>query len=213
MMLNRMIQSCHSGRSHYKPKERQVKLWPGGGTLRATRGRQTQSPEGDSQLTQDNGGNYSLRIHLEDFEGGQRYAEYKNFRVADEKDHYRLAFGAYAGTAGDALSGSFQVGVSEWASHQGMKFSTYDRDNDNYKGNCAQEDEGGWWFNKCHSANLNGLYYPSGHYSAVTDNGVVWYTWRGWWYSLKTSVMKLRPTDFKIDPADDPNAVNRGPPS
>lgn len=29
-----------------------------------------------------------------------------------------------------------------------MKFSTYDRDNDNYKGNCAQEDEGGWWFNK-----------------------------------------------------------------
>ncbi|XP_035506722.2 fibrinogen-like protein 1 [Scophthalmus maximus] len=158
-------------------------------------------------------GNYSLRIHLEDFEGGQRYAEYKNFRVADEKDHYRLAFGAYAGTAGDALSGSFQVGVSEWASHQGMKFSTYDRDNDNYKGNCAQEDEGGWWFNKCHSANLNGLYYPSGHYSAVTDNGVVWYTWRGWWYSLKSSVMKLRPTDFKIDPADDPNAVNRGPPS
>lgn len=66
---------------------------------------------------------------------------------------------------------------------------------------------------RCHSANLNGLYYPSGHYSAVTDNGVVWYTWRGWWYSLKTSVMKLRPTDFKIDTADDPNAVNRGPPS
>lgn len=64
------------------------------------------------------------------------------------QDHYRLTFGTYVGTAGDALSGSYQVGVSEWASHQGIKFSTYDQDNDNYKGNCAQEDKGGWWFNK-----------------------------------------------------------------
>ncbi|XP_039976198.1 fibrinogen-like protein 1 [Xiphias gladius] len=158
-------------------------------------------------------GNYSLRINLEDFDGNQRYAEYKNFKVADEKDHYRLSFGAYVGTAGDALSGSHHFGVSEWASHQGMKFSTYDQDNDNYEKNCAKEDKGGWWFNKCHSAHLNGIYYPNGHYSAVTDDGVVWYTWRGWWYSLKTSIMKLRPTDFKIDHTGDPSAVNHGPPS
>ncbi|KAM3867223.1 fibrinogen-like protein 1 [Diretmus argenteus] len=149
-------------------------------------------------------GDYSLRINLEDFEGNQRYAEYKNFSVDHEKDHYRLAFGVYSGTAGDALSGSYKADVSLWASHQGVKFSTYDQDNDNYNGNCALEDKGGWWFNKCHSAHLNGRYYPSGHYSAVTDDGVVWYTWRGWWYSLKTSVMKLRPTDFKIDPIHDP---------
>lgn len=30
-------------------------------------------------------GNYTLRINLEDFDGNQRYAEYKNFRVTDEK--------------------------------------------------------------------------------------------------------------------------------
>nr|XP_046262177.1 fibrinogen-like protein 1 [Scatophagus argus] len=156
-------------------------------------------------------GNYSLRINLEDFDGNQRYAEYKNFKVANEKDHYRLTFGTYVGTAGDALSGSYQVGVSEWASHQGIKFSTYDQDHDNYDGNCAQEDKGGWWFNKCHSAHLNGVYYPKGHYSALTDDGVIWYTWKGWWYSLKISIMKLRPTDISIDPIDDPNAVHHTP--
>lgn len=64
------------------------------------------------------------------------------------QDHYRLSFGDYVGTAGDALSGSDQIGVSDWASHQGIQFSTYDQDNDNYNGNCAQEDKGGWWFNK-----------------------------------------------------------------
>ncbi|XP_038555831.1 fibrinogen-like protein 1 [Micropterus salmoides] len=158
-------------------------------------------------------GNYSLRINLEDFDGYQRYAEYKNFKLANEKDHYRLTFGAYVGTAGDAMSGSDRADVSVWASHQGMKFSTYDQDNDNYKGNCAQEDKGGWWFNKCHSAHLNGMYYPNGHYSALTDDGVVWYSWRGWWYSLKTSMMKLRPSDFTTDPTDDPNAVHSKPPA
>ncbi|XP_061785629.1 fibrinogen-like protein 1 [Nerophis lumbriciformis] len=154
-------------------------------------------------------GNYTLRIHLEDFDGTQRHAEYRNFKVADEKDFYRLTFGAYSGTAGDALSGNYQVDVSKWASHQGVPFSTYDKDNDNYRGNCAQEDKGGWWFNKCHSAHLNGQYYHGGYYSGLTDDGVVWYTWRGWWYSLKTSIMKLRPGNFKINPLDDPNVVHK----
>ncbi|XP_038157376.1 fibrinogen-like protein 1 [Cyprinodon tularosa] len=157
-------------------------------------------------------GNYSVRINLEDFDGHQRYAEYKNFQVANEKDQYRLTFGAYVGTAGDALTGSYQAPDSKWAGHQGMKFSTYDQDNDNYRGSCAQEDKGGWWFNKCHSANLNGVYYPNGHYSAVTDDGVVWYPWRGWWYSLKSCVMKLRPIEHKTDLTSDQIAAPlRGP--
>ncbi|CAL8267924.1 unnamed protein product [Boreogadus saida] len=146
-------------------------------------------------------GKYSVKFVLGDFEGKQSYAEYNNFRVGPEKSDYRLSFGAYSGTAGDALSGNYRTGVSLWASHQGAKFTTYDRDNDNHAwGNCAQEDKGGWWFNRCHSAHLNGLYYPSGPYSAATDDGVVWVTWRGWWYSLKTTVMKLRPADFKEHP-------------
>ncbi|KAM4836651.1 fibrinogen-like protein 1 [Thomomys bottae] len=140
-------------------------------------------------------GDYTLKIDLEDFEKNSRYAQYKNFQVGDEKNAYELNIGEYSGTAGDSLSGNFHPEVQWWASHHNMKFSTWDRDNDNYKGNCAKEDQSGWWFNRCHSANLNGIYYQ-GPYTAQTDRGIVWYTWHGWWYSLKSVVMKVRPSDF-----------------
>ncbi|RXM37100.1 Acid ceramidase [Acipenser ruthenus] len=144
--------------------------------------------------------NYILKINLADFEGEQRSALYKEFKVGDEESSYQLSFGQYSGTAGDALSGSYHPEVQWWASHNGMKFSTYDRDNDRYEGNCAIEDKAGWWFNRCHSANLNGYYYK-GPYTAKTDNGIIWYTWHGWWYSIKTVIMKIRPAEFE------PNAV------
>ncbi|XP_028657912.1 fibrinogen-like protein 1 [Erpetoichthys calabaricus] len=140
--------------------------------------------------------NYNLRINLADFEGEQRYAVYSDFKVGDEKSSYQLTFGSYTGTAGDSLSGSFHPEVQWWASHNGMKFSTYDRDNDRYEGNCAKEDTSGWWFNRCHSGNLNGYYY-NGPYASKTDNGIVWYTWHGWWYSMKSVVMKIRPAEFE----------------
>ncbi|XP_032775073.1 fibrinogen-like protein 1 [Rattus rattus] len=140
-------------------------------------------------------GDYTLKIDLTDFEKNSRFAQYEKFKVGDEKSFYELNVGEYSGTAGDSLSGTFHPEVQWWASHQTMKFSTRDRDNDNYSGNCAEEEQSGWWFNRCHSANLNGVYYQ-GPYRAETDNGVVWYTWRGWWYSLKSVVMKIRPGDF-----------------
>ncbi|XP_046874934.1 fibrinogen-like protein 1 isoform X2 [Hypomesus transpacificus] len=161
-----------------------------------------QSGKGEFWLGNDNlhyltsQGEYSLRVNMEDFERSRRFAEYSSIKVADEEHHYQLQFGAYSGTAGDSLSGSYHPEVQWWASHQGMKFSTYDRDNDRYDGNCAQEDKSGWWFNRCHSANLNGMYHR-GAYSAMTDDGMVWYTWHGWWYSLKSVVMKIRPAGFE----------------
>ncbi|XP_004452128.1 fibrinogen-like protein 1 [Dasypus novemcinctus] len=140
-------------------------------------------------------GDYALKIDLADFENNSRYAQYSHFSVGDEKNSYVVNIGEYSGTAGDSFAGSFDPEVQWWASHQSMEFSTWDRDNDRYAGNCAQEEQSGWWFNRCHSSNLNGRYYR-GPYSADTDNGVVWYTWRGWWYSLKSVAMKIRPSDF-----------------
>ena len=45
---------------------------------------------------------YKLRIHLGDFEGNTRYAEYSTFAISDEAHNYTLSIGTYSGTAGDA---------------------------------------------------------------------------------------------------------------
>lgn len=72
--------------------------------------------------------------------------------------------GQYSGTAGDSLTGGFHPEVKWWANHQGMKFSTKDRDNDNYEKNCAEEDQAGWWFNRLaffsHYFDLEELFFP-----------------------------------------------------
>lgn len=46
------------------------------------------------------------------------------------------------------------------ANLNGVSFSTMDRDNDRYGGNCAAYHKGGWWFNNCVDAFLNGPWPP-----------------------------------------------------
>ena len=84
--------------------------------------------------------------------------------------------------------------------HNGLQFTTKDRDNDlctpdctrDGGTNCALMYYGGWWYEKCHSSNLNGLYLDDVTTEYAT--GVVWGPWTGYYFSLKTSEMKLRPT-------------------
>lgn len=64
------------------------------------------------------------------------------------QDSYELNIGEYSGTAGDSLAVRSHPEVQWWGGHQRMKFSTWDRDHDNYEGNCAEEDQSGWWFNR-----------------------------------------------------------------
>ena len=75
--------------------------------------------------------------------------------------------------------------------HNGRKFTTKDRDND-LKGsyNCAVHYSGAWWYNACHGSNLNGLYLGGPHSSYA--NGVNWKTFKGFYYSLKFTEMKIR---------------------
>ncbi|XP_049901560.1 fibrinogen-like protein 1 [Epinephelus moara] len=149
-------------------------------------------------------GNYDLRIDMEDFEGKQRYAEYKNFKVDDEKDQYQLHLGEYNGNAGDALADAHGLPSArqKWAGPGGIKFSTYDQLNDgdaDSEAKCIRHSKSGWWFSRCDSGNLNGHYYK-GPYQAMMDDGVVWYTWHGWWYSIKSVVMMVRASELDHPP-------------
>lgn len=117
-------------------------------------------------------GSWLLRIDLQDqVNGATAYALYRDFSIGPASGLYVLNVGAYSGTAGDALS--FQ---SNATNHNGLPFSTFDADHDKTVSNCAQLYKGGWWYNFCHRANLNGILYPSGCYSDY-GTGTDWCGW------------------------------------
>jgi len=74
---------------------------------------------------------------------------------------------------------------------KGQRFSTYDQDNDNYGPNCAEDYVGAWWYNACHDSNLNGQYLGGLHDSEA--DGINWRPWKGYFYSLKFTEMKIKP--------------------
>ena len=121
-----------------------------------------------------------LRVDLADFEGNHKYAHYSYFSVGNPSTNYKLSVGGYSGTAGDSLR----------VLHNGMQFSTDDRDNDRVNHNCAVSHRGGWWYNNCHVSNLNGLYLSG----ASDDRGMRWSTFNTavGSYSMKWTEMKLR---------------------
>ncbi|XP_074048736.1 ficolin-1-like [Macrotis lagotis] len=123
-----------------------------------------------------------LRIDLQDFDHNHHFAKYRSFQVAGEIENYKLSLGAFVdGNAGDSLM-----------YHNHFGFTTRDRDNDAYEGNCAMTYQGGWWYNDCHLSNLNGLYLRGPHESPA--DGINWKTGHGDNYSYKVCEMKLRPT-------------------
>ena len=90
-------------------------------------------------------GSYELRI---DFNGG-RYVKYSSFSVGDAASKYMLTVSGFSGNESQRDKLTY---------HNGMKFSTYDQDNDQLSGNCAVQYSGAWWYKTCYESNLNGIY-------------------------------------------------------
>ncbi|XP_059162539.1 ficolin-2-like [Physella acuta] len=116
--------------------------------------------------------NRLTELRVDVFVNGQNYfAKYSSFNISSEADGYRLHVGGYTGDAGEGL-----------AIHNGMMFSTFDRDNDNLTSNCAVVYHGAWWYNGCHTSNLNG------YWGVNDDTGMRWLTL----YVATFSEMKYR---------------------
>lgn len=126
---------------------------------------------------------YELLVDMEDFEGNKASARYSSFKVDSECDGYVLHVSDFInGGAGDSLT-----------YHNGQKFSTFDKDQDPYSGNCAKKFLGAFWYNQCHFVNVNGV-YRWGADDTLYAVGVEWYHWKGGHnYSLKAISMKIRP--------------------
>lgn len=103
---------------------------------------------------------------------------YEKFAIGDEEESYALrTLGKASGNAGDSLR-----------THHGMKFSTYNRDNDRDKRNCAETFTGAWWYRDCHDSNLAGVYNDNS-----PGKGINWRSFRGTDYSLQYAAMLIRP--------------------
>ena len=102
---------------------------------------------------------YKLRFELMLQNGSWYSAEYDTFRVESKSQYYRIHVGGYSGDLCDVMNLDHV--------HNGMNFTTYDRDNDMHGSvNCAvyggKDGGGGWWYNGCVWFNLNGYYGKAG---------------------------------------------------
>ncbi|XP_038137840.1 fibrinogen-like protein 1, partial [Cyprinodon tularosa] len=140
-------------------------------------------------LTKDPSKKWTLRVDLLDHNDQHAFAEYRNFKLGDERTAYQLRVGKYSGDAGDALR-----------DQNGSGFSTYDRDNDYCRpciygdiafDECTERHGSGWWYSGCGSAALNGDWHSSDD-PIGWSSGIHWLTWKGKPYSAKASRMMIK---------------------
>ena len=106
-----------------------------------------------------------LQIEVRLDNGTGQVWTYGYFEVDGPETNYTLHIGQAQGPSD---------GYNSMAEHNGMQFSTTDRDNDVSSGNCASHFGGsGWWFKDCHHSLLTGshstrrLYWRTGHNTGI----------------------------------------------
>ena len=127
----------------------------------------------DNMATMTGVGNWQLRVDMTDWDGRQYFALYDQFRVGPGQK-YRLSLSGFnpVSTLGDSMTNEKNSGNGNM---NGMAFTTKDNDNDlasHY--NCATKwGGGGWWYNHCYNANLNGANFNT--QKIGNTNGLVWF--------------------------------------
>ena len=128
-----------------------------------------------------NQGQWQLRIDFIFLNETSSYLSYNSFSVGPANSQYQLSISGFSGVTTDPF-----------ATHplNGMKFTTKDRDNDQYtNGNCAinyyGNYAGGWWHNYC------SLIQPNHHMHTLEDKFSIHLN--GEWHFLPYIEMKIRP--------------------
>ncbi|XP_073421867.1 fibrinogen-like protein 1-like protein [Dendrobates tinctorius] len=122
---------------------------------------------------------YQVRFVIHDNTNEEKYADYNLFSVDDEANGYRLRLGSYTGTAGDAMSS-----IAAGTTHDNMKFTAKDKDQDIYTANCAASYGGAWWYAACFASKLN------------NKNGIHWQGLCNG--NCQGSTVMIRPADYCV---------------
>ena len=129
-----------------------------------------------------NQGQWELRIDYTFTNGTKGYLSYSNFRVGPATEQYPLTISGFDGVTTDPFS-TYAI--------NGMKYTTRDRDHDNWGNNCAVHDaggnSGGWWYRACSDIFLNHQY----------NKGYTIYL-NGQWHPLPFIEIKIRPKNYII---------------
>ncbi|OPJ77586.1 angiopoietin-related protein 4 isoform B [Patagioenas fasciata monilis] len=115
-----------------------------------------------------------------------------DFWLGLEKIHHLVQEGRY----------NLLIELEDWEGNSQLPFSTRDRDHDlKTDTNCAKHLSGGWWFSTCGHANLNGKYFRSiPRQRHERKQGIFWKTWKGRYYPLKSTTMKIQPAALEAEP-------------
>ena len=122
-------------------------------------------------------GQWEMRVDFEFKNKTRSYLHYNVFKVGNATDEYPLTISGFTGITPTDPFSTFSL--------NGMKFTTYDNDNDRHSENCAVHgNNGGWWYNNCWNINLNIKYNPAKWGSIHLAKT---------WYNPRWIEMKIRP--------------------
>ena len=129
-------------------------------------------------------GHWELRIDYMLSNKRKAYFSYHHFRVGPASDDYRLSISGFSGNTTDPI-------IATGLTPNDMKFTTKDRDNDNWDLKCVSNwggrNAGGWWYNKCSNLLPNNEYNHT--FSVYLNNK---------WQSLPFIEIKIRPVNCNL---------------